>query len=277
MTLVLAVHCKDGLVLASDSQATFATSGQPVKHTMEKLFCPWSNVAWSSSGTVGIIQHIEARLHKDFAHSNSFSNKTAAAARGEFVKSVAEEIRQLHQHQIIDLRTYPRPDTAFLFVGYFKDGPMILEILPNLVDQDHISTGYAAIGSGDIFPYFALAGLAHFDVAKRGLDEAKWIAHRIVQDAINAAAQFLGPPVQMAEVVKPTQQNQPGAARKLSRDEVNIIEDKVKEWKTLESDTLTAFLGTTQAAAQAPAAVPPAAVPPAAVPPADEPEATKPP
>jgi hypothetical protein len=37
MTLILAIRCADGLVLASDGQSTVGTAGQPVKTETEKL------------------------------------------------------------------------------------------------------------------------------------------------------------------------------------------------------------------------------------------------
>jgi hypothetical protein len=55
-------------------------------------------------------------------------------------------------------------------------------------------TGYAAIGSGDIFPYFALTGLRHYGVANRSMLEAKLIAVRILDDVIHSAAFGIGPP-----------------------------------------------------------------------------------
>ena len=44
MTLILALDCADGLLLASDGQATVSTGGQPVKTETQKLYRPWSNI-----------------------------------------------------------------------------------------------------------------------------------------------------------------------------------------------------------------------------------------
>lgn len=38
MTLILALACSGGVVVASDSQATYSTSGQPTKLSMKKIF-----------------------------------------------------------------------------------------------------------------------------------------------------------------------------------------------------------------------------------------------
>jgi len=108
-------------------------------------------------------------------------------------------------------------------------------------DTDHIDTGYVAVGSGDIFPYFALAGLAHFDVRNRSLVEAKVLAYRVMEDAISVAAYWLGPPIQMIEITKPPKGA--GQVRILQQDDLNMIADHVATWKGLESETLSQCLG----------------------------------
>ena len=67
--------------------------------------------------------------------------------------------------------------------------------------------------------------------------------YRIVQDAINAAAFGIGPPIQMIEI--PVETGQAGEARKLTDDELRILDEKVLEWKLAESEILTRFVGLT--------------------------------
>src|SRR5438128_1954642 len=69
MTLILALDCADGLLLASDGQATVSTGGQMVKHETEKLRRPWVNVGWGASGPVSIAQLIENALAKNHAQA----------------------------------------------------------------------------------------------------------------------------------------------------------------------------------------------------------------
>jgi hypothetical protein len=115
-----------------------------------------------------------------------------------------------------------------------------MEVGVDLVDTDHTPTGYCAIGSGDIFPYFAMAGLAHFGVRGRHLSEAKLIACRVMGDAISVAAHGLGYPIQMVEVTKATSSAK-AHVRRLTADDVRILQDKVGEWKALEADILSEF------------------------------------
>ena len=242
MTLILGLECADGLLLASDGQATIGTTGQPLKGPVDKLFCAWNNVAWGGSGHVGIIQRVEQALCAKFPSPDDLDNQEIHAIRERLSSAVAEVVRPLLTNRFIQ-GSGMNPLTSYLFVGQVPQGSFILEIGPELLDEDHIGRGYSAIGSGDIFPYHALTALRHFNVREHNLAGAKLIAHRVVDDAINAAATYLGPPIQMIEIRKPTEAGKPATAHKLTKDELNILDDKVVEWKRLEADTLTKYIG----------------------------------
>ena len=242
MTLILGLECADGLLLASDGQATIGTTGQPLKGPTEKLFLPWNNIAWGGSGPVGVIQCVDQRLRERFPTPTAFEDAGIHAVRDQLSGTVAEVVRALLSERYVEAPG-SQPWTAFLFVGHVPEGPFILEIGPNLLHEDHVSRGYSAVGSGDIFPYFALTGLAHFNVRQRDLYAAKLIAHRVVNDAINVAAYGLGPPIQMVEIQKPATEGEFATAHRLSQDEIRILGDKVLEWKQVECDTLAQIVG----------------------------------
>jgi len=243
MTLVLGLECADGLLLASDGQATIGTSGgQPLKAPIEKLFLPWNNIAWGGSGAVSVIQCVDHALRAKFPSPTDFEAAEIHAVREQLSTAVAEAVRALLLNRYIE-SPGSQPWTSFLFVGHVPQGSFILEIGQNLLHEDHIARGYSAIGSGDIFPYFALAGLAHFNVRQHNLNGAKLIAHRVVDDAIRVAAFGLGYPIQMVEIRKPSQEDQFATAQKLSPDDVRILGDKVTEWKGIESETLAQIVG----------------------------------
>ncbi len=243
MTLILALDCADGLILAADSQATIGTTGQPLKGPVQKIACPWSGVAWGGSGPNSVIQCVEHALISDFPAPGSFDGETAWTIRTRLCGAVSNAVRAT----IAGYLQAPgsTPWTSFLFVGCATDGPYILEVGPDLLHHDHIDAGYAAIGSGDIFPYFALAGLAHFSVRTRAMLEAKLIAYRVMDDAIRVAAEGLGPPIQMIEIPKPNSSTASVAARKLSAEDIRILGDKVGEWNQVESETLAQIVGLT--------------------------------
>lgn len=241
MTLVLALACADGLVLASDSQATIGTTGQSLKGVSDKLYCPWSNVAWGGSGDVGVMQRVDHALRLKFPHPDTFAKKDAHEIRTAISPVVADTVREIFGG-ILQLPGQQPPVTSYLFAGSGIDRPFIIEIGIDLHDQDHIATGYSAIGSGDIFPYFALVGLRHFNVRNHDLAGASLIAFRIVEDACKAAASGLGLPVQMVEV-RASVGGGKVRSHPLTKDELLMLSDKVTEWKELESETLRSYVG----------------------------------
>jgi hypothetical protein len=89
-----------------------------------------------------------------------------------------------------------------------------------------------------------MAALGHYRVNQRPLREVKLIACRILEDAINTAAFGLGPPIQMVEIEK--RAGQCGVARKLSREDVQVLQDQVIEWKGVEGEALTKLVGIRQ-------------------------------
>lgn len=243
MTLVLALECFEGLVLASDSQATIGTSGQPVKGSTDKLYSTWSNVVWgASSNQAGIVQAVDEALAKKFSASY-FENKSLATIKSEIAGQVALTVRDLANNRFINVPGTGFPPTSFVFCGYSPHGgSFIMEVAPNLLDEEHITRGYTAVGSGDIFPYFALASVDHYSVRDKSLTHAKMVAYRIVDDAIRVAANGLGPPVQMVEVRKPIEAGQFANSHMLTKDELDVVRDQVMSWKTVEAETLVDFV-----------------------------------
>jgi 20S proteasome alpha/beta subunit len=232
LTLILGLICADGAVLTSDSQATFLTGGQEVKGLTRKLVRQWSNVAWGASGNVGVAQWVEALFanHNELKDTLRFDNRGAATVKRDISDALLGALNKYYREQVIPLPNQD-PRTAFLFCGWVRDGPVLFEVGQDLVVTDHLQTGFAAIGSGDIFPYFALASLQHHDPTKCSLPRATLIAHRVVDDAIRVAAHGLGPPVQMITIEKGKQAQ--------VRDDIEQIADGVETWKRIEREALS--------------------------------------
>src|SRR5579859_6089026 len=232
MTLIMALACSDGVIIASDSQSTIQTVGQQVRAQVRKLHLPWNNIAWAGSGSVGIMQEAQEALEREFHHSNVFE-KSGKEPKKKIAECISRALKPLFQGRYIsNIPGLSFPHTGFLFAGYCPEGPLIFELHPDMTTTDHMATvGYAAIGSGEIFPYFAMASLAHFDVRKRSLSDGKLIVYRILDDAIRIAAHDIGPPIQMIEIVKPANANEAGKGRELQEEELKAISEQVVAWK----------------------------------------------
>ena len=91
---------------------------------------------------------------------------------------------------------------------------------------------YSAIGSGDIFADFAMASVAHLGTADLGLEHAKMVAYKAIADAIEVAAVYVGPPIQMYLVTA-------AGARPVHREEIDReLAGSVDAWKARQRESL---------------------------------------
>lgn len=238
MTIVVALRYKGGLLLASDSQATSATQGQPSKGDAQKLFVLGGTVGWAGSGSVGLIQRARAELDREATTICGSIRKHAVDAGGsEKIFAIINK----HQHQAAKDHVPTGGGSAetmgALFVGY--DGlrrPFIFEISPGGQRGFH-ERPYNAIGSADIYAVHALRSVEnYYNLPELNRELAMALGYRTIDNAIKTAAFGIGPPIQLLEVT-------PGAgARCLDETEVKAIADIVDLWRDKEVATLTSLL-----------------------------------
>ena len=89
------------------------------------------------------------------------------------------------------------PDLACLFAWVDRDGCSRLFSVPRTGSDHQLHDGYAAVGTGAVFAEYALAPVACRELS---LEQAQVVAARTVADAIEVAAFYLGPPVQIVSV-----------------------------------------------------------------------------
>jgi proteasome beta subunit len=225
MTLVLAIRCRDGIVLASDGQATSEAAGQPTKRATRKLFDIGGRIAWGAAGSVGLHQALRERLGEFDglpAHPDALRRR------------LVEVVLPIQQQALADFVAHPGtvpPDLSSLFCWCDGAGAHMLSI-PRTGSDHQFHPRYSAIGSGDIFADYAMTSIAHLAPAALGLEQAKMVAHKAISDAIEVAAVFLGPPIQMYVVTCE-------GARAVPRSEIEGgLSDSVDAWKARQRETL---------------------------------------
>jgi 20S proteasome alpha/beta subunit len=226
MTLVLALRCAEGVVLASDGQVTADTAGQPTRQPTRKLFDIGNRVAWGAAGSAGLQQTLTDELSTMNGRLADSSTRLRHTLAGTVVPIQQQGVAQYVQHPGTD-----PPDLACLFCWCDDEGSRILEI-PCTGADHQFHDRYAAIGTGEIFAKFAMASVAHIDPLQLNLEHAKMVAYRAIADSIDVAAVFLGPPIQMYVVTGE------GACR-LSREEIDAgLADSVDTWKARQFEAL---------------------------------------
>ena len=225
MTLVLALRCAGGAVLVSDGQATSDAAGQPTRAPMRKLFALDGRVAWGAAGSVGLQQTLREELSR-------LERRPAGTA--ELRRQLAAMVIPLQQQAIRDFVPHAGaepPELSCLFSWWEPDGARILSI-PRSGSDHQFHDAYAAIGSGDIFAALTVRSVAHRGTSDLTIEQAKMVAYRAVAEAIDVAAVYLGPPIQMYVVTES------GAQRIPSEEIDEALADAVDLWRARQHEAL---------------------------------------
>jgi proteasome beta subunit len=226
MTLVLAVRCREGAVLASDSQATSDAAGQPTRQPVRKLFAIGGRIAWGAAGSVGLQQRLCEAL-------TAAEDRVLVAADPR--DALVETVIGVQQRALRDYVAHPGtrpPDLACIFCWYDAGGGARIFSIPRTGSDHQLHDAHAAVGTGDIFADFAMASVAHLGTPELSVEQAKMVALKTLADAIDVAAVYLGPPIQMAVVTAA------GARAVPAREIEGGLADSVDAWKARQRESL---------------------------------------
>jgi 20S proteasome alpha/beta subunit len=225
MTLVLALRCREGVVLASDGQATSDAAGQPTRAPVRKLFDVGGRVAWGSAGSIGLQQTLQAELGALNGHADDAGQLRRRLA------SVVVPLQQAAMRDFVAFGSAEPPELACLFCWCDAGGPRILSI-PRTGSDHQFHERHAAIGSGDIFAELTVRSIVHLGSTELSVEQAKMVAYRTVADAIDVAAVFLGPPIQMYVVTA-------DGVQRVPQDEIDGgLSDAVELWRARQREAL---------------------------------------
>ena len=233
MTLVIALSCKNGIVMASDGQATVGSSGGPIRVEAQKIFKINENTLFGASGDVGTIQKsLELikgipELRKDLTTS---------------IKSVVKDkLSQLYQNEIEPIVRFHKalqisqpliPPIADIIIAKMQDDNkrLIWHITPDCRDEALEHQGYACTGNGDIFAHTLLKG---FDIKNMDLEEGKLLAYRTIRLAIDIGAFGLGEPIDIWTIKR---EKETVNIQRLSAEELMALKDSWITWKEAEKE-----------------------------------------
>jgi 20S proteasome alpha/beta subunit len=228
VTLILAIRSREGIVLASDGQVTTDAAGQPTRQPARKLFDIGGRIAWGAAGSVGLQQ----TLMRELAALNGQVSEAVALRRR--LASVVIPIQQQALRDYVPQPDSEPPDLACIFCWCDDERAWILSI-PRTGGDHQFHSRYSAIGSGNIFADYAMASVAHLGTSELDLEQAKVVAHKAVADAIEVAAVYLGPPIQMYAITVE-------GAQQVPREEVEGgIGEAVDAWKARQRESLGAL------------------------------------
>ena len=226
MTLVLAIRCREGVVLASDGQATTDAAGQPTRQPVQKLFDLGGRIAWGAAGSVGLQQALAERLTQD---------RERLLAAEDPREALVDAVIPIQQRALRDFVPHPGaqpPDLACVFCWVGRDGAPRIFSVPRTGSDHQLHDGHAAVGTGDIFADFAMVSVAHLGTPDLTTEQAKMVALKAIEDAISVAAVYLGEPIQMLVVTA-------HGVAEVPRAEIRGgLSDSVDAWKVRQRESL---------------------------------------
>ncbi len=242
MTIVVALACQHGVVLAADSE--FVGGGPPQlavrRQPKTKIRLIANRLAWGFAGDEGLAQEFEDLLQK---HEHKFPSMDTDALADELAVLAGTIMRQASARHAPH-PSYPQPELNLL-LAWCSDHdhePNILQV--SAAAHPTRSLTHAAIGSGHFYATYAMVTLGAIDAPSLTMEQAKVVAYRTIDDLIQYAAFGIGPPIIIGEVT-------PTSAALLD-DPQGQLETAVELWRAAEIEALGKLAGGTTPPAKPP-------------------------
>lgn len=241
MTLIAAMCCEDGVVIAADSMATEASTGNMLidqSFEVEKLNLLGTHIVWGAAGAGGLTGRTAGAFEADYRGSAGAYNKAAPEVeikcRKIIAKIVQDELGMLPTKDLaVAAQAGMLPNNQFLFAGVIQGRPWIAEMLafggPPLTS--YTSQGFHALGSGGVSAITAYKFLEHHGVRSSTLEAISLVLFRIMDTCVKSAAGGIGPPIVMFEITEK-------GSRRLPAPEMEALSDTLDLWENQERECL---------------------------------------
>lgn len=229
MTVVLAIRCADGLVLASDSQVT--ESDRSMSYPDRKLHPLGDHAAWGGSGARSVLHELEQIFAEELEEIIDASD----IGRG-LQERIVPVLRHHYEWFIEDVPgedTDGTPSAYVLAAGYSNDEPFIVKVDPMGIVARYEGVGFHAIGSGAPMAQQAAALLGHFQMDERDVDYGVIAVVRVL-DALKASQPMVGGPINVARIT-------PEGVHHFDPGEIDEVRQHVTRWEDTEQQALDAL------------------------------------
>ncbi len=226
MTVVLAVVCKDGVVIGADTQVTDSDRG--MSYPGQKLHAMGRHAAWGGSGARSVLGDLE----KVFAES------AGAICESEDVGRALQErtLPVLKHHYENFIPEVPGeqmkggPSAYVLAAGWAEAGAWLVEVNPSGMVSRYEDIGFHAIGSGAPMAQQAGALLSHFDMVDRSVRHGVVGIVRVL-DALSTTSPSVGLQIDVCWI-------DADGAHHLSDKQIAASRKDVARWRDLEQKAL---------------------------------------
>ncbi len=226
MTVVLAMRCKDGLVLGSDSQITESDRG--MSYPARKLHPLGATASWGGSGARSVLHDLEVLFAAEA--DEIVGARDVGHAVQERVVPVLRRHYDLFIPEIPGEDTVGTPSAYVLVAGYSHDEPFIVKVGPDGLVARYEEVGFHAIGSGATMAQQAGALLGHFQMAKREVQYGVLAVVRVL-DALTASQPMVGGPLNVVRI-------SPEGTHDLDEDELEDLRGRIERWHEADQRAL---------------------------------------
>jgi 20S proteasome alpha/beta subunit len=195
MTILIGILCEDGVVIGSDSSATF-TQGQlkTIEQPTKKVFNIGEDLIFAGTGSVGLMQRFrEVLANKKSSFKNSTPMNLARELSAVFIKDMLE--------------THLKPGLFGALVAFYQSQEFhlieyeISNFQPEFKTSD---TWFCSMGSGQPIadPFLGFIRRVLFDGKKPTLNEGVFATHWTLKHAIELNTGGINGPAQIATLSK---------------------------------------------------------------------------
>jgi 20S proteasome alpha/beta subunit len=226
VTVVLALVCSNGVVIAADTQITDSSRG--MSYPAPKLHGLGEFAAWGGSGARSVLLDVE-RAFEESAGSILEAPDIGRALQ----QQILPILRHHYEHFVADVPgedTGQSPSAYVLAAGCTDERPWIIEVNPNAMVSRYEDIGFHAIGSGAPMTQQAGVLLARFRMTERSVDHGTVAAVRVL-DALSIVAPNVGGPLDVCSVTS-------GGAHHFDDKEIEGLREHVERWTELEHRAL---------------------------------------
>ncbi|MBX7454937.1 proteasome protein [Mycolicibacterium sp. 3033] len=232
MTVVLALRCADGLVLAADSQITEPDRG--LSYPAQKLHGLGRRAAWAGSGSRAVLYDLEQIF------DSQPETIVEAGDVGRALQTRVVPVLQHHYENFIEdvpgqEKSGSTPATYVLAAGYSDGNPFMVDVDPHGLIGHYEEIGFHAIGSGAPMAQQARALLANFRMNERPVEYGVLAALRVL-DALDETSPTVGGPMDVCRITA-------DGADHLTPEDIDNARAEVRRWQDRERDVLDTLFG----------------------------------
>jgi proteasome beta subunit len=192
MTLIVAVRCRDGVILGSDSQETRGERGRRLARSTRKVYEPRPGFLLAWAGAQDVAQGFALRLGR----AGDVSTDADRLHIKDRLHAILADVRE-------DPSVAGRSDNAEFLIAWWsaqENKPVALHLLSGGAAVWVSDWGFGGTSLGVERASFAVSTMRHIDPGALTLEQAKIVALKVLRDTIETGVEGIGGRVQMGAV-----------------------------------------------------------------------------